>query len=69
MSEEPLDSVNEWRQIAIDRGLHDGMGGVEVPVRQMVTHTRHMDPRDRLGQSPTGYLLTGSGMGLYAAEA
>ena len=56
-------------QLIVDYVLHDCSIGVEVPVRQMVTHTRHMDPRDRLGQSPTGYLLTGSGMGLYAAEA
>jgi len=29
MLEEPFDSCDEWRQIVIDRGLDDGVSGVE----------------------------------------
>jgi hypothetical protein len=43
MFEEPLDSGNERREIVIDRGLNDGMSGVEVSMRQVNTHPGHVD--------------------------
>ena len=45
MFEEPFDSGNERRQIVIDRGLNDGMRCVEVPMRQVITHSGNVTPR------------------------
>ena len=45
MFEEPLDSSDERGQIVIDRCLHDGMGGVEVSMRQVIPHPGNVDPR------------------------
>jgi hypothetical protein len=40
-----LDSAFEVGQILVDRGLQDGVCGVEVPMSEMVAHAGDLPPR------------------------
>jgi hypothetical protein len=57
-----LDGAFEVGQVFVDGGLQDGVGGVEVPVGEVVAHAGDLPPRDRWlgGQQIVRQCLTAS---------
>ncbi len=48
--EQFCDGVFQWREVFVDGGREDGVGGVEVAVGEVVAHSGDLAPRDlRLG--------------------
>ena len=42
-----MDGAFEVGQVFVDGGLQDRVCGIEVPMSEMVTHTRDLPPRDQ----------------------
>lgn len=47
VGEKSFDGFSERGNVVVDGGQHDGMGGVEVAVGQVVAHSGDLAPRDR----------------------